>query len=160
MTEEAKKTLAALEKLDWFWNVGQAIGADAAQVHSWKEALRICRSRDSDNVQLESQNLLTEKLCFQFPDKYHGKWNPLVTRVKKKTDPLVLRKVLASACCPKLPEPVLAMIRSDVRLIIMELEYADIVPPRFFAQRAKWYLAGHFPCGWEGDFPQGRLIVY
>ena len=22
------------------------------------------------------------------------------------------------------------------------------------------YQAGHFPCGWEGDFPEGKLIVY
>jgi len=23
-----------------------------------------------------------------------------------------------------------------------------------------WYQAGHWPCGWEGEWPQGRLIVF
>jgi len=23
-----------------------------------------------------------------------------------------------------------------------------------------WYRAGHWPCGWEGDWPDGRLIVF
>ncbi len=159
MTEKAEKILTEFGKLDWFCHSGEPVlGVQMAK--SWKEAIATCQSKHSANVQLESKNLLTENLCFRFPDRYHGKWNPLVVRVSKKTDRIVFEKILSSTHCPKLPKRVVDAIQWDLTGIIMELEYADLVPPRFFAERAKWYLAGHFPCGWEGDFPKGRLIVY
>jgi hypothetical protein len=42
----------------------------------------------------------------------------------------------------------------------MEAEYADVCPPGFFTSIAHWYLNGHFPCGWWGAFPQGKLVIY
>ncbi len=37
---------------------------------------------------------------------------------------------------------------------------ADVYPPGFYASQAYWYASGHFPCGWRGKVPQGKLIVY
>lgn len=51
-------------------------------------------------------------------------------------------------------------IKLDVLGACMENEYADLIPPKLFKDRIDWYLAGHFPCGWEGDFPEGSLIVF
>ena len=30
----------------------------------------------------------------------------------------------------------------------------------FFLELLMVYEAGHFPCGWRGDWPDGKLIVY
>jgi hypothetical protein len=30
----------------------------------------------------------------------------------------------------------------------------------FFIDLMKWYPLGHFPCGWDGQYPVGKLIVY
>lgn len=161
MTDETKLKLAQFDELDWFSKAGQPLrDTNTKQVGSWTEAIKMCGSRDSANVRLESQNILTEKLCFEWPDRYHGKWNPLVATIKKRTEPIALERAVSSPHSPKLPKGVVDALRWDLLMIMMELEYADIVPPRFFAERAKWYLAGHFPCGWEGEFPEGRLIVY
>jgi hypothetical protein len=35
-----------------------------------------------------------------------------------------------------------------------------VYPPGFFASNAYWYIKGHFPCGWEGEFPKGTLVIY
>lgn len=32
--------------------------------------------------------------------------------------------------------------------------------PGFFAAQAYWYSVGHFPCGWDGEFPAGTRIIY
>jgi hypothetical protein len=32
--------------------------------------------------------------------------------------------------------------------------------PDFFTNLIEWYRLGHWPCGWEGEYPKGRLIVY
>jgi hypothetical protein len=39
----------------------------------------------------------------------------------------------------------------------MESEYADVVPPRFFAALGFYNVRGHFPCGWEGEYPPGAI---
>src|SRR5688572_2215401 len=121
MTHESQDMLAKLEKLDWFHQCGKPIAERTVkQVESWNEAFRICQSRDTENVQLESSNLLTEKLCFTFPERYHGKWNPLIVKVKKKTEPIVIKKVQTSPHCPKLLKRVLGAIRWDLLMIVME----------------------------------------
>jgi hypothetical protein len=33
------------------------------------------------------------------------------------------------------------------------------LPPEL-SEQWKWYLAGHWPCAWVGDYPEGRLMVY
>jgi hypothetical protein len=42
----------------------------------------------------------------------------------------------------------------------VEQEYADVVAPAFFSRLAEWYLRGHYPCGWLGDYPDGKIMVY
>ncbi len=32
--------------------------------------------------------------------------------------------------------------------------------PDFFTNLIEWYRLGHWPCGWEGEYPKGKLIVY
>ena len=32
--------------------------------------------------------------------------------------------------------------------------------PSVFGMLLRAYEMGHFPCDWEGDYPQGRLVVY
>ena len=43
----------------------------------------------------------------------------------------------------------------------MEEMYADSgYDGYFFNELLLVYEAGHFPCGWQGDWPAGRLLVY
>jgi hypothetical protein len=51
-------------------------------------------------------------------------------------------------------------VQWDILNVCMEAEYADIYPPGFYASQAYWYVKGHFPCGWQGNFPEGKLIMY
>lgn len=161
MCPEAKALIEQFEHLNWFCNVGKAVRAKSiCQVKSWDEATRMVMLGDSENARLESKNLLTERLAYEFKDRYSGKWNPLVTAIKKKTRPLVDSRAAAEGKPLRLPKGVTDAIHWDMMMACMELEYADIIPPRFFAERTKWYLAGHLPVGWEGDFPEGRLIIF
>jgi hypothetical protein len=59
-----------------------------------------------------------------------------------------------------LPPEIFASVYWDVGHIFLEAEYADVYPPTFYASQAYWYLKGHFPCGWSGAFPAGKVIVY
>jgi hypothetical protein len=59
-----------------------------------------------------------------------------------------------------LPEIFEDTVRWDILHVCMEAEYADVSPPGFFASQAYWYVQVHFPCGWTGSFPDGKLVLY
>jgi hypothetical protein len=59
-----------------------------------------------------------------------------------------------------LPKVFLDTVDWDILNLCMEAEYADVYPPGFYASQAYWYLKGHFPCGWQGAFPKGKLVIY
>jgi hypothetical protein len=42
-----------------------------------------------------------------------------------------------------------------------EIMLADIDPHlNFFQSMMPWLRAGHWPCGWEGHWPEGRLVLW
>lgn len=42
----------------------------------------------------------------------------------------------------------------------METEYADVFPPRSYANLGYWYVEGYFLCSLEGSLPEEPLIIY
>lgn len=87
-------------------------------------------------------------------------WNDLVVDIKRTTVPFVLRKIESVMHDKALPQKFHDVIQWDVVGVCMEAEYADVFPPGFYAVLGYWYTKGHFPCGWEGEFPGGRIIVF
>ena len=81
-------------------------------------------------------------------------------KVKKVTRPLVGRKIVAVVRENSLPEIFNIQVNYDIAGACMEAEYADVCPPGFFTRIGHWYVNGHFPCGWWGAFPQGKLVIY
>jgi hypothetical protein len=107
----------------------------------------------------EAQNQYCERLVERSRKRW-ALWNDVVDEVKKVTIPLVNRKIAAVVRAHDLPEIFAAQVHADIASLIMECEYADVYPPGFFASNAYWYVNGHFPCGWRGVFPKGRLVIY
>jgi hypothetical protein len=87
-------------------------------------------------------------------------WNDTVDEVKKITRPLVGRRIAAVVHENNLPKVFNIQVNYDITLVCMEAEYADVCPAGFFTSIGNWYVNGHFPCGWWGAFPQGKLVVY
>jgi len=46
------------------------------------------------------------------------------------------------------------------RYIAAELAVAPFTDIHLLRDMWYWYQRGHWPCGWEGDWPEGRLIVF
>lgn len=44
--------------------------------------------------------------------------------------------------------------------IAAELVVAHVSPIHLLRDMWHWYRRGHWPCGWEGEWPEGRLIVF
>jgi len=49
----------------------------------------------------------------------------------------------------------------NILAALMENSYLESGHQCFFFLELLWvYEAGHFPCGWRGKWPQGKLVVY
>ena len=152
-------TLEGLEQADWFVAVGVRDTDAAVVLSSWGEAIEHCCSVDWENLQLEAANQYRKRLSERDGGRL-AKWNGIVDGIKPTTTALVRRKFEAVCVAHRLPKIFEDTVQWDALHLCMEAEYADVYPPGFYASQAYWYVHGHFPCGWQGEFPAGRLIIY
>ncbi|HLH96326.1 MAG TPA: hypothetical protein VKW08_14525 [Xanthobacteraceae bacterium] len=156
------RTIARIEKLEkasWFSRIGVAAGASVAAVSSWPEAITCCDTKEWTDLRQEMLNQYGVYIHQHHRERLQD-WNERIQAIKKLTEPLVERKTAPVIRENALPDIFRTRVRFDVAIFCMEAEYDDICPPGFFTRLGSWYLDGHFPCGWWGLFPEGKLIVY
>jgi hypothetical protein len=159
MKPETLATLAQLEKVDWFSSIGVADSRVVSVVSNWDEALEHCNSVRWENLCLEAVNQYRQRIAERAPERL-AEWNDIVTDIKRVSIPLVKKKTANVVSKNKLPQSFEDTVQWDILHLCMEAEYSDVFPPGFYASQAYWYLKGHFPCGWQGDFPDGKLLVF
>lgn len=159
MHDRTIATFAEIDGVDWFANVGTKDSANVNFVSSWKDAVGSCTGEAWQYLCNEAANQYRLRLLERDKLRF-TKWNEIVREVKKTSVPLVLRKTQAVVHVNKLPQGFIDTVQWDILHLGMESEFADIYPPGFFASLAYWYSNGHFPCGWLGEFPKGRPIVF
>ena len=155
----SRTMLDRLEKASWFSRVGTNEGSSAVVVRSWPEAIEHCDSSAWEDLQAEALNRYREFIARRSMERLRL-WNDTVDEVNKITRPLVGRKIAAIIRENNLPEIFNIQVNHDITLLCMEAEYADVCPPGFFARIGYWCLNGHFPCGWWGAFPEGKIVIY
>ena len=152
-------TLDKLEKDNWFACVGKKDTTAAIVLSSWQEAIEHCSSVEWENLCLEASNQYCERLVERSKERFN-QWNDIAVELKQTTVLFVRRKIEAVVREHDLPQVFENMVQWDILGACMEAEYADVYQPGYYASQAYWYVKGHFPCGWEGDFPKGNLIIY
>jgi hypothetical protein len=148
-----------LEKADWFACVGVKDTETAMVLSSWREAIEHCSSIEWENLCLEAANQYRERVLERSKERFN-QWNDIVDQIKPVTDRLVRQKIEDVVCQQGLPKVFEDTVQWDILQVCMEAEYADVYQPGFYASQAYWYVKGHFPCGWEGKFPKGKLVIY
>ncbi len=159
MHQRTVATLRELEDAHWFASVGVKDTSVAIVLSSWDEAIEHCSSLAWENLCLEAFNHYRARLLERSRERF-CKWNDLVAELKPVTRSLVGRKTEPVVSEHGLPESFEDTVYGDIIGVCLEAEYADVYPPGFYASQAYWYVKGHFPCGWEGKFPEGKLIIY
>lgn len=156
---QTNATFQQLEAAKWFSKVGVRDVQNAIVLDSWENAIKSCVSPKWENLCLEANNQYCERLIERSPIRF-SEWNSVVDNVKKFSIPLVNRKTSEVVQKHDLPKSFVDTVEWDILGVLMESEYADVYPPGFYASQAYWYVKGHFPCGWEGEFPQGTLVIF
>ena len=154
-----------LEKIDWLGRCGQPFSLQltfpTTFVSSWSEAAQHYSDQAWEDATLEAQNRLTERLSAHHRVAYQN-WNNVVQSAKERiVFPLTSRVWFPLAERLGLGKPLVDCISWDVLGAVMEHEYRDLADcPPFFQELLQVYRTGHFPCGWVGDWPSGKLVVW
>lgn len=159
MHPRTTSTLAELEQKEWFANAGKHDSNRVIFLGGWDEAVKSCSGELWMDLCQEAANQYRSRLAERNRERFRT-WNEHVRELKNVTIPLVLRKTKKVVDDNRLPKSFVDAVQWDILHLCMEAEYADVFPPGFFASQAYWYLNGHFPCGWQGEFPEGKLLVY
>jgi len=154
-----KATLAALIQAQWFTSIGVHDTDSAIVLSSWGEAIESCSSPEWEDLCLEAANQYRERLLERSVERFR-KWNDVVDKMKPIAQALVREKCQQVVEENDLPQVFLDTVDWDILGVLMEAEYSDVYPLGYYGSQGYWYVHGHFPCGWQGEFPEGKLIIY
>lgn len=155
---------ADVETIRWFSAVGEPLplfSIPALAVASKDDALARCSDPAWEDVTLEARNRLTVFLSMHYRDR-ESEWNEITDAAKSRiVTPLVNRVWKPFADQHRLGRVFVDCVSWDVLAAIMEHEYRDCTGrPFFFLHLLDVYRAGHFPCGWSGEWPEGKLLAW
>ncbi len=104
---------------------------------------------------------MTNFLCFNHTDNYQN-WGR-ITRAYKRlvVAALIEKKIEPFRQAHGLEIGLVHGVPWDLLGALMENGFLDTNHSAFFfLELLTVYQSGHFPCGWKGRWPEGRLIVY
>jgi hypothetical protein len=156
---------AELEGVRWFASVGESLPTDLPfdplPVASWAEGIEHFADPAWDNVQLRARNELSVFLSALYRARFQ-RWNEVTRAAKARVvEPLATSVWRPFADRYGIGPGFLGGVKWDVLAAIMEHEYRDCSGrPAFFLVLLRVYRAGHVPCGWYGEWPAGRVVVW
>lgn len=161
-----------INNIKWFDHCAEPVRLDLTmsieRVSSWAQAIgnlawasQTEHMRSSwKNVQLAAQNQLTRWLCDNRPDDY-SRWDDIAGKHEESTNALIREKILPFQKNHELPDCFIQSVNCDISFACMENSYLWTGHRCCFFLELLWvYEAGHFPCGWVGKWPDGKLLVH
>lgn len=171
MNTIAEETVNRLAQIDYFANVGSPVrytidSCDLTYVQSWREAVRLRGGDSASNAFCEGSGLLTRKLSAEFRKEYR-QWNVIVRENRDLFDrelfPMFDDKVDAISELNDVDngsQLIKLSFRWDAIHFAAEQAYARFVSPAFYSRIFDIYRAGHFPCNWNEQWPDGVFWIF
>lgn len=150
-----------LLKIEWLQNCGNPQANPSKDyVRTLGKDVFLKSARNSwDNTRLAARGDVTSYLAVHAPEKFNKHWNTLVQQAKNQIlpqiEPCIEKRIVELG----LPKSVSASIQFDVINILVVLSYQDIVRSPFHEKLLEAYAEGFFPCGWDGKYPDGYMLV-
>ncbi|WP_313183213.1 hypothetical protein [Lacrimispora sp.] len=124
------------------------------------KAIKTIISTDWENICLEERGNITAYLAINNKKEYNKNWNQLVKKVKLEVLPQIVEKIKEGICIKSLPESIIDDLKFNLITILISDIFSDYYSSEFYHQLYQIYISGHLPCGWDGEFPSGRIIVF
>lgn len=151
-----EQALTRLAQIKWFHHAGQAVTLpDVRQIMTIDDFAASIDSQQWEDTTLEARNDITGRLASKFPQLQS--WNTIAHQFKPELDRLLENMPPFNSGSRSLK----ADLQWNLLSYLMEDHYKDkLKRPLFFERLICIYEAGHIPCGWDGVWPQGQLVIY
>lgn len=147
----------------WLKNCGtdveRAYNFDVYAITDIKDVCKRLNSLEWENFCLDRRNDLTSFL-FRNYRKDYGNWNNTVRLVKKEYIISISDSVMQVLQQREWPNSMVDDISFNLLCIFMANNYSELYSDVFWDRMLNVYLSGHLPCGWVGNYPEGKLIVF
>jgi hypothetical protein len=141
LDQKVQAFLESLDTIPWFENAGKAVGeGTVTQVSSWAEAWE-CLQDDA----------WADGPFHDHVNQQHPAWTEAYDRA--------LSAVIASGRNYELEKDIPVGLQAAYDAAGAAYEIAVGQKDGFFTKLMVWYRLGHWPCGWKGDYAEGKLIV-
>lgn len=136
------------------------LGFDVEYVDSETKAKKMINSIKWENTYLEVRGDFTEFLSRNHKDIFNKNWNIVIRQIKSEYMNEIQTKVGINWKDEKTKQRVIDDVKFNILTLFMIDYYSDYYQSEFFDRMFKIYLAGHLPCGWSGEYPEGKFFVY
>lgn len=163
MMESSKELVERLMKVQWFANCGNKNAVSKCEIKyvtKVEAAEKYCSSARWENITLNCLHNISS----QVPKKRYGvgvEWNDVVSEIKEKFIPKLEEFVnkkweekyeLSKVFCIEFKWILLGFLMSNC--------YKEFWHEPLFDEVLSIYEQGYFPCGWQGRFPEGKLLLF
>jgi hypothetical protein len=160
MNDQTQNKIKLLTDSDLFTHVGQKDVGDWKYAKSWMDAMAHSVSASWSNALIEGLNVLSDGVLSRSNEAYQH-WHSFDTEIRPVVLDLAKEKTKLLMQSQGLPDTFMYTVFAGFLGIAMEAQYADLVGPGFYSTVVlDVFLKGHYPCGWKGEFPEGKLVVY
>lgn len=159
-SHEVVSAFMALDKTQWLQRVGEPVeNSRIVVIHSWDEALTIFASDDhryNANGVLEASCERVDPIFEQIPER-EAWWQ----KARVDADPYTaLHWGIPDTLSEEHQELMFENLYEFVSMLLAEIIASPEANCTYFRDQLTWFHDGHFPCGWEGDWPNGRMRVF
>lgn len=164
-SQAVASALVTLDKTRWLEQVGQPWQErvvdrpdDVTIIRSWDESLIIFGEdlRYNANGVLEAPCARVDPILERYPER-KAWWQKARDDAKRYT---VLRGWAPQTLAREQRDLIFEYLYEFVSMLLAEIIAAPEAECTYFREQLPWFHAGYFPCGWDGDWPEGRMRVY
>ncbi len=166
-TQAVWSAFAALKETRWLSRVGEPVASTVIVVQSWDEAIKIFE--DVEGAKYGPNGHLIEPVtrvkriiasprervwweqARQDTTRFTDYWGYIPAWMSTKTSAVAERTY---------EEVVGEYLYEFMSWLLAEIIAGDEARSTYFREQLEWFHAGHFPCGWEGNWPGGKMRVF
>jgi hypothetical protein len=160
MSDKVTAIIQSVSDAVWFSSVGNATEDDEViQVMTWQEAIARLATYADERLYVVPTNQIRYLLRERAAKEYQ-KWNAVANGIRPEITQLVERKTEGALTDPAATKLLRDYLAWDIMHACMESEYENVCTIHYHRKRVALLQKGHCPCGWQGEFPQGKHLIY
>ena len=154
-----EKKYKEIEKIKWFSrcgkNIPNNIGFYFFVIDNWKDAIESNFKDNWQDINMKENSDLTNIIGDEAD--YDENYELYSTFFTNRILPLIQEYTIIK----NIDFSISSNIRNVVINSLFENKYKDKYEfPMIYTKLLNVYKKGHFPCGWDGNYPDGNLLIY